>query len=88
VQERGSPNGEPGLAAQRLQEAREGGLRVRCVAERVDPGKIFDIGRAESARRLVDPNAALEVKVRGPLRETGNRDMIAETVPTIGSAGV
>ena len=44
------------------------------------PGKILDIGCAEVGRRVVETNGAFEAKLRGPVRETGGRDMIAEDI--------
>jgi hypothetical protein len=40
-------------------------------------GKILDIGFMEIGRRVVEMNGAFEAKLRGPVRETGARDMIA-----------
>jgi hypothetical protein len=43
-------------------------------------GKILDIGFVEIGRRVVEMNGAFEAKLRGPVRETGGRDMIAEGI--------
>jgi hypothetical protein len=49
--------------------------------------KIFYIGCAEPGRRVIDTNGTFEAKFRGPARETGGRDMIAEKYPASWSVG-
>jgi hypothetical protein len=65
---------------QRPDEARETGPFFRPVGKRIGPGKILDIGFAEAGRSVVETNSAFEAKLRGPLCETGGRDMIAEDI--------
>ena len=82
------PSSRRKLAAQRSSlgcgtrrdEARETGPIFRRVGKRIGPGKILDIGCAEAGRRVVETNGAFEAKLRGPVRETGGRDMIAEDI--------
>ena len=68
----------------RRDEAREIGLVVRRVGERIGSGKIRDIGCAEAGRRVVEANGAFEAKLRGPVREMRGRDVIAEDIPRPG----
>ena len=65
---------------QRRDEARETGPFFRPVGKRIGPGKILDIGFAEAGRSVVETNSAFEAKLRGPMCETGGRDMIAEDI--------
>ncbi len=58
----------------------DGGVVFRGVGKRMGSGKILDIGCAEASRGVVDTNGAFEAKLRGPVRETGGRDMIAEDI--------
>ena len=52
----------------------------------MDSSEILDIGGEKGARRLVDPDAAFEAELRGPVRETGDRDMVAEAIPCRGES--
>ena len=80
AEERGGPAIEPGVRRQRRDEARETGPIFRRVGKRMGPGKILDIGCAEVGRRVVETHGAFEAKLRGAIRETGGRDMIAEDI--------
>jgi hypothetical protein len=45
---------------------------------------LLDIGCMEAGRRVVEANGAFEAELRGPGRETGGRDRIAEDIPRPG----
>jgi predicted N-formylglutamate amidohydrolase len=81
AEEPGGPAIEFGGRGQRRDEAREAGPVFRRVGKWMDPGKIRDIGCAEASRRVVDQNGACDPQLRGPVRELGGRDMIAEYIP-------
>ena len=83
----GHPAIEHGVREQRRDKARKRGPIFHSVGKPIDSGKILDIGGAEAGWRVVDTNGAFEAKLAGPVRETGDRDIIAEDIPASRSAG-
>jgi hypothetical protein len=77
AEQSGGPTIELGVRGQRGDERRQVGPIFRAVRKRIGLGKILDIGFMEIGRRVVEMNGAFEAKLRGPVRETGARDMIA-----------
>jgi hypothetical protein len=69
-----------GVRGQRRDETRKVGPVFRGVVKRIGSGKIVDIGCVEAGRRVVDANGALEAKLRGSVRETGDCNVIAEEI--------